>query len=96
MAPFVFLPFRVRSGRIPLPAMQLVYARAPQDFIDCAGALGRALLRRGRIAVLMDANAPVEGLAGFFTRTRGRKYLKGPGKARLCDLMDTELVLFGL
>lgn len=41
MAPFVFLPFRVRSGRIPLPAMQLVYARAPQDFIDCAGALGR-------------------------------------------------------
>ncbi|MFN0264050.1 acyl-CoA acyltransferase [Tepidamorphus sp. 3E244] len=94
--PFVFLPFRMRSGRVPLPAMQLAYARSPEDFVACAAPLGRALAARGRFAVLMDANGPVAGLPGLYTEKRGRKYVKGPGEARLCDLVDTELVVFGL
>ncbi|MBT9290333.1 acyl-CoA acyltransferase [Prosthecodimorpha staleyi] len=94
-SPFVFLPFRMRSGRIPLPVMQLAYCRSVEDFVAAAAPLGRALARRGRFAVLIDALGPVPGLAGFYTERRGRKYVKGPGEARLADLTDTELVLFG-
>jgi hypothetical protein len=45
--------------------------------------------------VYFDANGPVEGVAGFYTEKRGRKYFKGPHRPRLADLSDTELVLYG-
>lgn len=93
--PFVFLPFRMRSGRIPLPLMQLVFCRDPEDFVAVAGPLARRLLRAGRLGVIMDARGPVPGLPGLYTERRGRKYFKGPGSPRLADLADTELVLFG-
>jgi hypothetical protein len=83
--PFVFVP----------PAMQLVYCRDIAEYVACAGAIGRALLRRGLISVLLDANGHVPGLIGFYTETRGRKYCKGPHRPRLADLSDSELVLYG-
>jgi hypothetical protein len=94
-SPFILLPMRIRRGWIALPAMQLIYCRDIADYVACAGAIGRALLPRGKLSVLLDANAPVEGLTGFYTEMRGRKYVKGPHGPRLADLTDTELVLYG-
>jgi hypothetical protein len=93
--PFVMTPKRIRSGRIPLPAMQLVYCRDTADFVRCAGAIGRFLIRRGRPIVILDANGAVPGLTGVYTGTRGRKYFKGPNPPGLTDLTETELVLYG-
>jgi hypothetical protein len=93
--PFVFVPLRIRRGGISPPAMQLVYCRDIAEYVACAGAIGRALLRQGKIAVMFDANGDMPGLTGFYTERRGRKYFKGPHRPRLADLSDTELVLYG-
>jgi hypothetical protein len=94
-APFILLPMRVRRGWIAPPAMQLIYCRDIAEFVEWAGAIGRTLIRHGKISVILDANGPVAGLAGVFSRARGRKYFKGPHRPRLADLTDTELVLYG-
>jgi hypothetical protein len=75
--------------------MQLIYCRDVAEYVQCAGTIGRALIRQGKISVLLDANASVPGLIGIFFRARGRKYFKGPRAPRLADLTDTELVLYG-
>jgi hypothetical protein len=93
--PFVLQPVRIRRGFIAPPAMQLIYCRHIADYVACAGAIGRMLLARGKISVILDANAPVTGLAGIYTERRGRKYFKGPHKPGLGDLSDTELVIYG-
>jgi hypothetical protein len=93
--PFVFRRARVRRGHIPLPAAQLVYCRDMADFVRFARPLGRFLLRRGMPFVLLDANGPVPGLAGFHLADWRRKYFKGPVPPRLGDLAYTELALFG-
>ncbi len=93
--PFILLPKRMKHGRYPTPAMQLVYCRDVADFVRCAGALGRALLWRGAPLVALDANGPIDGLKGFYSDSRGRKYFKGPNPPRLGDLTETELVLYG-
>jgi len=93
--PFVLQPMRIRRGFIEPPAMQMIYCRDTADYIACAAAIGRFLLVRGKIAVALDANAPVPGLVGVYTERRGRKYFKGPLKPRLGDLSDTELVIYG-
>jgi hypothetical protein len=93
--PFVLQPVRIRRGFIAPPAMQLIYCRDIADYVACAGTIGRALLARGKISVILDANGPVPGLVGVYTEQRGRKYFKGPVKPRLGDLSDTELVIYG-
>ena len=45
--------------------------------------------------MFLDANGPLEGVSGFYTEKRGRKYFKGPHRPKLADLSDTELVVFG-
>jgi hypothetical protein len=93
--PFILVPMRIRRGWIAPPAMQLIYCRDVAEFVECAGSIGRALLRHGKISVILDANGPIAGLTGIFSRARGRKYFKGPHRPRLADLTDTELVLYG-
>jgi hypothetical protein len=93
--PFIMLPLRIRRGWLAPPAMQLIYCRNIAEYVQCAGAIGRALVSHGKISVLLDANALVPGLIGIFSRARGRKYFKGPRAPRLADLTDTELVLYG-
>jgi hypothetical protein len=95
LLPFILLPMRIRRGWIAPPAMQLIYCRDIACFVDCAGVIGRALLRHGKISVLLDSNGPVPGLTGVYSSARGRKYFKGPHPPRLADLTDTELVLYG-
>ncbi len=93
--PFILQPLRIRRGRIAPPAMQLIYCDDIADYIACAGAIGRFLLSRGKIAVVLDANQRMDELTGFYTEARGRKYFKGPRCPRLGDLSDTELVIYG-
>jgi hypothetical protein len=93
--PFILLPMRIRRGWIAPPAMQLIYCRDIAEYVACAGAIGRALLRHGKLSVILDANGKVPGLTGIYSSARGRKYFKGPHPPRLADLTDTELVLYG-
>jgi hypothetical protein len=93
--PFVLQPLRIRRGFIAPPAMKLIYCRDVTEYVACAGAIGRLLLARGKIVVVLDANGPVPGLVGVYTEQRGRKYFKGPVQPRLGDLSDTELVIYG-
>jgi hypothetical protein len=93
--PFILSPLRIRRGWIAPPAMQLVYCRDIAEYVRCAGAIGRLLIRHGKLSVILDSNGPVPGLVGIFSRARGRKYFKGPHRPRLADLTDTELVLYG-
>jgi hypothetical protein len=91
--PFVLQPMRI--PRIALPAMQMIYCPDVADYVACAGAIGRFLLRRGRISVALDANGRMQDLVGVYREPLGRKYFKGPQRPRLADLTDTELVLYG-
>jgi hypothetical protein len=93
--PFVFVPYRIRSGRITLPCLHLAYCRQVADFVRLSGPLGRYLLKFGTPLVAVDANGPVPGLIGFYRDGRARKYFKGPNKPRLGDLAYTERALFG-
>ena len=91
--PFVLQPMRIRG--IALLAMRLIYCPDVADYVACAGAIGRFLLRRGRISVALDANGRMNGLFGLYREPIGRKYFKGPQRPRLADLSDTELVIYG-
>jgi hypothetical protein len=93
--PFILLQMRIRHGQFAPPAMQLIYCRDIAEYVQCAGAIGRALLWRGKFGVMLDANGPVSGVTGIYSGARGRKYFKGPNRPRLADLTDTELVLYG-
>ena len=94
--PFIFFPLRKRRGIIPVPAMLLGYCNSIADYVRCAGALGRYLLRHGAPVVIVDANGPVAGLTGVYREPQGRKYFKGPHPAALGDLADTELAIYGM
>jgi len=91
---FPFVLQQMRAGGIRLPAMQMIYCPDVADYVVCAGAIGRFLLRHGRISIALDANGPVPGLVGIY-RAVGRKYFKGPHCPRLADLSDSELVIYG-
>ncbi len=93
--PFVFVPFRIRSGKVRLPARQLVFCRDIGDYLRFAGLIGRHLLRNGAIFVVHDANAPEPGLPGYFRNPMAPKYCRGPHEPRRGDLAYTERVIFG-
>jgi hypothetical protein len=91
--PFVFRPRVVRGG---IPCAQLIYCRDVVEFVRFAGPIGRVLLRRGRPFVIVDANAPIPGLLGWYSRGNMPKYFKGPQQPRLGDLAYTEHALLGV
>lgn len=92
----VFRRYRIRSGRLALPAMLVIHAPDRPQLVRIAGNLGRWFLREAAPVLVMDANGPVAGLPGVYTARRGRKYYRGPQAPALCDLADTELVIFGV
>ena len=47
-------------------------------------------------AVLIDANGPIPGLIGWFSRGRMPKYFKGPQRPRLGDLAYSEYAVLGV
>jgi len=91
--PFVFRPRLVKAA---IPCAQLIYCRDLADFIRFAGPLGRFLAARGQPLVILDANGPIPGLIGFFSRGSMPKYFKGPQRPRLGDLAYTEYALLGV
>ena len=91
--PFVFRPRLVRRS---VPCAQLIYCRDIAEFVRFAGPIGRLLARRRKPFVLIDANAPIAGLFGWFSRGHMPKYFKGPQPPRLGDLAYTEHALLGV
>ena len=91
--PFVF---RQRLVRRIIPCAQLIYCSDVADFVRCAGPLGRSLARRGLPLVIVDANGPIPGLIGWYSRGNMPKYFKGPRRPRLGDLAYTEHAVLGV
>ncbi|HEY3812830.1 MAG TPA: hypothetical protein VGL66_06355 [Caulobacteraceae bacterium] len=91
--PFVFIARRVLYA--PAGLMQLIYCRDTATFARCAGPLGRALLKQGVGAVILDANGYVPGLVGLYFKGKQPRYFQGPAAPRLNDLAFTEAVVFG-
>jgi hypothetical protein len=46
--------------------------------------------------VIIDANAPIPGLVGGYSRGNMPKYFKGPQRPRLGDLAYTEHAVMGV
>ena len=93
--PFVFLPFRARSGRLPLPLMQLIFCRDIAAVSRFSSALGAAMLPGGAVGIVMDAPPEPGGPPLLGQVRRGRRYFRGPDRPRLGDLAYTERVIFG-
>jgi hypothetical protein len=92
-SPFVFRPRMVRGV---IPCAQLIYCRDVADFVRCAGPIGRQLARRGRPFIIIDANAAIPGLFGWYSPGNMPKYFKGPLRPRLGDLAYTEHAVLGV
>jgi hypothetical protein len=91
--PIVLRPRLIRGY---VPCVQLIYCRDVGDFVRFAGPIGRFAARRGWPFVIIDANGPIPGLAGWFARGRMPKYFKGPQRPRLGDLAYTEYAMLGV
>ncbi|MFJ6321326.1 MULTISPECIES: hypothetical protein [unclassified Rhizobium] len=91
--PFVFKTRRVFHGMVP--CAQVIYCRSQEELSQCAGVLGRYLLRKGALLCVVDANGPVRGLTGRYFAGSGAKYFRGPKPPPLGDLTFTEVVIFG-
>jgi len=91
--PFVF---RTRFVRGIIPCAQLIYCSDVADFVRFARPIGRVLARRGLPFVIIDANAPIPGLVGWYSRGNMPKYFKGPQPPRLGDLAYTEHAVMGV
>ncbi len=92
----VFRRYRIRSGRVPLPAMFVIHAPDRAQLVRLSGNIARHFLSKAAPILVMDADGPVEGLRGIYTEKRGRKYYKGPHRPALADLADTEYAIFGV
>lgn len=90
------LVFRPRIVKSVVPCAQLIYCRDVADVVRFAGPIGRFLARRGRPFVVIDANGPIEGLAGRYFDDTMPKFVRGPVTPRLGDLAHTETALFGM
>jgi hypothetical protein len=77
--PFQYLLRSLVNTMLAAPC-SLAIASIP-DYVRCASAIGRYLLRRGKPVV--DANGPMAGLPGIHSEAHGRKYFRGPHRPRL-------------
>jgi hypothetical protein len=91
--PFIFRP-RMLKGL--LRCVQLVYCRDVDDFVQFARPIGVFLARWLQLLVMIDANAPIRGLAGRYFPAQMSRYYRGPDQVRLGDLACTEIALFGI
>jgi len=88
--PFVFSR-RVMNRAVPVAL--LVYCRGIEEFVLCAGALGRHLAKRGVAAVSILSNGPTEGVPGFHLANRPTFFI-GPAPPKEGDLAYTECAMF--
>ena len=90
VSPFVLKPRRL--DRPPVPVMDVMFTRSPEDFHTCAPALARHVLPQGRMGFLIDGDQ-----AGIARYVEGKepRWFKGPWRPTLGDLAYTEKVVFG-
>lgn len=89
--PFIF---RRRFVKGLVPAAQLIYCTAVDDFVRFAGPIGRFLALRGIPFIVLPANGPIPQLLGKYSDGKPM-YYRGPEQPRLGDLAYTETALFG-
>lgn len=90
VSPFVFKPRKL--DRPPLPVMDVMFTRSPEDFHACAPALARHFLPKGRMGFLIDGDQ--QGLS-HYVEGKEPRWFKGPHRPSLGDLAYTEKVVFG-
>lgn len=90
ISPFVLKPRRL--DRPPVPVLDVMFTRGPDDFRRCAPALARHFLPRGRLTFLIDGRQT--GLS-HYVEGKEPRYFKGPCRPILGDLAYTEKVIFG-
>jgi hypothetical protein len=90
VSPFVFKPRRL--DKPPVPVLDVMFTRGPDDFRHCAPALARHFLPRGRLGFLIDGDQP--GIS-HYVEGKEPRYFKGPYRPILGDLAYTEKVIFG-
>lgn len=91
VSPFVFKPRRL--DKPPMPVMDVMFCRGPEDFRRCLPALAKHFLPRGRMAFLIDGDMP--GALSHYAEGKEPRFFKGPYRPVLGDLAYTEKVLFG-
>lgn len=91
VSPFVLKPRMLE--RPPMPVMDVIFTRSPDDFRACASALARYFLPRGSLGFLIDGD--MEGHLSHYLEGKEPRYFKGPYRPILGDLAYTEKVLFG-
>ena len=89
VSPFVFKPRRL--DKPPVPVLDVMFCRGPEDFRRCAPALAKHVLPRGRLGFLIDGDQP--GMA-HYAEGKEPRYFKGPMRPILGDLAYTEKVIF--
>ena len=93
LSPFVLKPRRL--DRPPVPVMDVIYCRSPEDFAACAPALARHVLPRA-LGFLIDGDMPAKfGILSHYVEGKERRYYKGPWRPTLGDLAYSEKVIFG-
>jgi hypothetical protein len=91
VSPFVFKPRLL--DKPPVPVMDMMFTRSPDDFRRCVPALARYFLRRGSMGFLVDGD--IAGLLSHYVEGKEPRYFKGPHRPVLGDLAYTEKVIFG-
>jgi hypothetical protein len=91
VSPFVLKPRRL--DKPPVPMMDVMFTRSPDDFRRCAPALARHFLPRGSLGFLIDGD--MESLLSHYVEGKEPRYFKGPHRPVLGDLAYTEKVIFG-
>lgn len=92
LAPLLFLPRRVKPG---LPIAQLIYCERESDLLEHSGTISMALLKRGFLALLVDASAPLPGFLGRYFPNRAAKYYKGRLPSLYVDHSYSEMIYIG-
>lgn len=91
VSPFVLKPRLLEKP--PMPVMDVMFTRSPDDFRRCASALARYFLPRGSLGFLIDGDS--EGHLSHYAEGKEPRFFKGPYRPVLGDLAYTEKVLFG-
>jgi hypothetical protein len=91
VSPFVLKPRRL--DKPPVPVMDVMFTRSPDDLRRCAPALARHFLPRGSLGFLIDGD--MDGLLSHYVEGKEPRYFKGPHRPVLGDLAYTEKVIFG-
>ena len=68
--------------------MELIYCRSTDDFARCGAALGRHILKRGALGMIIDGQ--IAGMPSHHAAGKEPRYYKGPEKPVLNDLAFTE------